>query len=122
MKKILVVDDRIEILEVIECMLKKQGFIVYTSSTGKKALYLCRNTEFDLVISDFVLQETTGVILLNKIRKEQPQVKTILMSGIFNPGKEEIEILGIDDFLKKPFGIEKLKSSIKKVLNNNSAF
>lgn len=114
MYNVLVVDDRTEVLEVIERFLDKKGFVVYLSNTEEKALRLCKVIKFDLVISDFELEEASGVDLLNKIKKKQYRIKTILMSGSFKPDEERIEI---DAFLQKPFESAELESAIRKVLN-----
>lgn len=114
MYNVLVVDDRTEMLEVIERFLDQKGFVVYLSNTEEKALRLCKVIKFDLVISDFELEEASGVDLLNKIKKKQYRIKTILMSGSFKPDEERIEI---DAFLQKPFESAELESAIRKVLN-----
>ncbi len=114
--KILIVDDDLKILSLIERILKKEPYELYTADTEKKALNYVRRHTFDLVISDFVLKETAGILLFDKIKKKQPNIKTILMSGGFRPNKNEIKMLRIDAFLPKPFDLHKLKSTVQKVL------
>ena len=117
MKNILVIDDRLEILKIVESMLKGKEFIIYKASGGEKALLLSEKIKFDLVISDLRLNETTGIIILERIKKKQPEIKTILMSGSFFPDKEEIRKFGINAFLQKPFEGKELETIIRKVLN-----
>lgn len=113
---ILIVDDDIKILVLIERILKNEEYELYTADTEKKALYYIRKYNFDLIISDLVLKETAGIILFDKIKKKQPHVKTILMSGGFRPNKNEIKMLRIDAFIPKPFDLPEFKSVIKRVL------
>ena len=113
MKKILVVDDRMEVLKAIGDFLDKNGFIIYLSDSVEKALSLCEEMNFDLVVSDFDLGEASGIELINKIREGQPRIKSILMSGSFKFYKESIEMEEIDAFLQKPFEVKELKKLIK---------
>ena len=53
MKKILIVDDRMEVLKMIGRFLDKKRFVVYLSDSAEEALSLCGEINFDLVISDF---------------------------------------------------------------------
>ena len=117
MKKILVVDDRIGVLKIIGRFLCGKNFDVYLSDSPGKALRLCHEKRFDLVISDFDLNEGTGIELIYKIRKSQPKIKTILMSGNFSFDEEMIKTERIDAFLRKPFDGEELREVIRKILN-----
>ena len=116
--KILIVDDDLKILSLIERSLKTEPYEIYTADTEKKALYYVRNHKFDLVISDLILKETAGVILIDKIKKKQLHIKTILMSGGFMPNENETTLLKIDVFLPKPFDFQELITTIKKLLAN----
>ena len=116
MKKILIVDDRTEVLKMVGRFLDKKRFVVCLSDSVKEALSLCRKANFDIVISDFDLGEASGIELINKIRKIQPRIKTILMSGSFNFDREMLERGEIDAFLQKPFEVKELKILIKRIL------
>ena len=116
--KILIVDDDLKILSLIERSLKTEPYEIYTADTEKKALYYVRNHKFDLVISDLILKETAGVLLIDKIKKKQPHIKTILMSGGFMPKENETTLLKIDVFLPKPFDFQELIATINKLLTN----
>jgi len=116
MKKILIVDDRMEVLKLIGRFLDKKRFVVYLSDSSEKALSLCEETKFDLVISDFDLDEGTGIELIDKIKKRYPKIKTILMSGNFSFDEEMIKTERIDAFLQKPFEVKELRTLIEKVL------
>jgi two-component system response regulator HydG len=116
MKKILIVDDRTEVLNMIGHFLDKKRFVVCLSDSLEKALRVCKRTKFDLVISDFDLGEISGIELINKIRKRQPRIKTILMSGSFRFDKEMLRMERIDAFLQKPFEVKELRTLIEKVL------
>jgi len=117
MKKILVVDDRVEVLKAIGGFLIRNGFVVYLSDSVEKALSLCGKMNFDMVVSDFDLGETSGIELIKKIRKEHPQIKAILMSGSFDFDEKMLERGEIDAFLQKPFEVNELEKLIKRILD-----
>jgi len=104
------------VLKLVGRFLDKKRFVVYLSDSSEKALSLCEETKFDLVISDFDLGENTGIELINKIRKRYPRIKTILMSGSFRFDKEMLKIERIDAFLEKPFDAEELREVIERIL------
>ncbi len=116
MKKILVVDDRVEVLRVIGGSLIQNGFVVYLSNSVEKALSLCEEMKFDMVVSDFDLGEISGLELIKRIRKRYPRIKTILMSGSFDFDRKMLERGEIDAFLQKPFEVKELEKLIKSVL------
>ena len=116
MKKILIVDDRMEILKMIGRFLDKKRFVVCLSDSVEKALKLCEDTKFDLVLSDFDLGKTSGIELINDIRKMQPKIKTVLMSGSFKFDEEILKTERIDAFLQKPFEVKELENLIERIL------
>lgn len=116
MKKILVVDDRVEVLKRIGDFLTQGGFVVYLSDSVEKALGLCRKMKFDMVVSDFDLGKNSGIELINRIRKRQPLIKAILMSGSFDFDRKMLGRGEIDAFLQKPFEVGELERLIKRIL------
>jgi two-component system response regulator HydG len=116
MKKILVVDDRVEVLRAVGRFLIQNGFVVYLSDSVEKALSLCKKMKFDMVVSDFELGEISGIELINKIREKHPRIKAILMSGSFDFDRKMLERREIDAFLQKPFEVKELEVLIKSVL------
>ena len=118
--KVLVVDDDPEIVELFVDVLERDGrFEVKTASTGYDAGML--TTEFmpDLIILDYMLPDINGNIVCKTIRQNPnfEQTKIIIVSGVVN--QDEINDLlkaGADEFVKKPFNIEKLIERIGELL------
>jgi len=79
--KILLVDDEKEYLDVIKLILESNQFKVKTASSGKKALSMLGKESFDLVITDLIMPETTGLELLDAIKKEYNDTEVILFTG-----------------------------------------
>jgi excisionase family DNA binding protein len=111
-KKVLVVDDDAEIVELFVDVLNRDGrFEVKTAATGYDAGVLTQEFMPDLVILDYMLPDINGNVVCQTIRNNPKfeHMKIIIVSGVVN--QEEINDLlkaGANDFVKKPFNIEKL--------------
>lgn len=111
-KKVLVVDDDAEIVELFVDVLNRDGrFDVRTASTGYDAGVMTQEFMPDLLILDYMLPDINGNVVCQTVRSNPKfeHMKIIIVSGVVN--QEEINELlraGADDFVKKPFNIEKL--------------
>jgi two-component system, OmpR family, response regulator len=111
-KKILVVDDDPEIVELFTDVLDRDGrFEVRTATSGYDAGMITQEFNPDLIILDYMLPDINGNLVCRTIRQNPAfeHVKIIIVSGVVNP--EEVNDLlraGADEFVKKPFNIEKL--------------
>lgn len=118
--KILVVDDDPEIVELFVDVLQRDGrFEVKTASTGYNAGILTQEFRPDLVILDYMLPDVNGNVVCQTIRSkpELQHTKIIIVSGVVNQDEiNELLKAGADDFVKKPFNIEKLVERIGALL------
>ena len=118
--KILVVDDDPEIVELFVDVLNRDGrFEVKTASTGYDAGMITQEFNPDLVILDYMLPDINGNVVCKTIRSkpEYEHTKIIIVSGVVN--QDEVNDLlkaGADEFVKKPFNIEKLIERIGALL------
>jgi two-component system, OmpR family, response regulator len=119
-QKVLVVDDDPEIVELFVDVLERDGrFEVRTASTGYDAGILTHEFNPDLIILDYMLPDINGNVVCQTIRQNPnfEDIKIIIVSGVVN--QDEINDLlkaGADDFVKKPFNIEKLIERIGELL------
>jgi excisionase family DNA binding protein len=119
-RKILVVDDDPEIVELFVDVLERDGhYDVKTAATGYDAGLLTKEFNPDLIILDYMLPDVNGNVVCQTIRKtpEFQNVKIVIVSGVVN--QDEINDLlkaGADEFVKKPFNIEKLIERIGQLL------
>jgi excisionase family DNA binding protein len=119
-KKILVVDDDPEIVELFVDVLERDGrFEVKTASTGYDAGMITQEFGPDLIILDYMLPDINGNVVCQTIRQkpELEHTKIIIVSGVVN--QDEINDLlksGADEFVKKPFNIEKLIQRIGELM------
>jgi excisionase family DNA binding protein len=119
-KKILVVDDDAEIVELLVDVFVRDGrFDVKTAANGYDAGILTHQFQPDLILLDYMLPDINGNIVCKAIRKEPAfsSTKVIIVSGVIN--RSEIDDLlsaGADDFIQKPFNISELVDKISGIL------
>ena len=119
-KKVLVVDDDPEIVELFVDVLERDGrFEVKTASTGYDAGIQTKEFMPDLIILDYMLPDINGNVVCQTIRKNPnfEHTKIVIVSGVVN--QDEINDLlkaGADEFIKKPFNIEKVIERIGSLL------
>lgn len=119
-KKVLVVDDDAEIVELFVDVLSRDGrFEVKTAATGYDAGVLTQEFMPDLMILDYMLPDINGNVVCQTVRNNAKfeHMKIIIVSGVVN--QDEINDLlkaGANDFVKKPFNIEKLVDRMAELL------
>jgi excisionase family DNA binding protein len=119
--KVLVVDDDPEIVELFVDVLERDGrFEVKTAGTGYDAGILTREFLPDLIILDYMLPDVNGNVVCRTIKSkpEFEHTRIIIVSGVVN--QDEINELlrsGADEFIKKPFNIEKVLERISGLCN-----
>lgn len=111
-KKVLIVDDDAEIVELISEVLIRDGrFEIRTASSGYEAGIATQQFKPDLILLDYMLPDVNGNVVCQTIKKnpEFENTKVIIVSGVIR--QEEIDQLlksGAEGFVKKPFAIEEL--------------
>ncbi len=119
-KKILIVDDDAEIVELIVDILVRDGrFETKTASSGYDAGISTEQFRPDLILLDYMLPDVNGNVVCLTIRKnpEFENIKIIIVSGVVK--QDEIDQLlksGAEDFIRKPFDITELTDKIATVL------
>ncbi|MEW4237052.1 response regulator transcription factor [Bacillus thuringiensis] len=102
-KKILVVDDEIEIVELIELYLSQENFHILKAFDGESALHILQSTRIDLLITDIMMPKLNGYRLIRRIRKEK-ELPIILISAKNERHDKILGLdLGADDYITKPF-------------------
>ena len=119
-KKVLIVDDDAEIVELIVDVLVRDGrFETKTASSGYDAGISTEQFRPDLILLDYMLPDVNGNVVCQTIRKnpEFENIKIIIVSGVVK--QDEIDQLlksGAEDFIRKPFDITELTDKIATVL------
>jgi len=114
---ILLVDDDPFILEGIGEDLESNGYHVTRAESGEIALALLESIDFDLVITDLVMDSINGIQVLQKIKSLNPEVQVIILTG-FGDIESAIEALRnqADDFLLKPCESQEMMFRVKNCL------
>ena len=120
--KILLVDDDCEIVESMKVVLESQGYEVFVARDGNQGLALIEEQSPDLVILDMMMPKRSGFLVLEKIRRSnQFPVKVIMVTA--NEGSRHrsyAEMLGVDDYLRKPFPMDRLLESVTRLTEESS--
>jgi len=119
-RKVLIVDDDAEIVELISDILTREGgFEIRTASSGYEAGMITQQFRPDLILLDYMLPDVNGNVVCRTIRKnpEFENTRIIIVSGVIK--QEEIEQLlkaGAEDFVHKPFTISELMDKVTAAL------
>jgi DNA-binding response OmpR family regulator len=117
-KRVLLVDDDAEIIESLRLALESNGFQVLVARDGNQGLALTERENPDLVILDMMMPKRSGFLVLEKLRRTRPvPVKVIMVTA--NEGsrhKAYAEMLGVDDYIRKPFAMDKLMDAVQRLL------
>lgn len=117
MKKILFVDDEIQILKALNRILMDTDYEVYTAESGQSALEFLENESVDLIITDMRMPYMDGYELLSQVKKLYPKIIRIILSGysdekvVFNALQKNIAKL----YIMKPWDNDKLLTVIEQV-------
>jgi len=116
--RILVVDDDTEIIESLTAILESRGYTVLIARDGSAGLNLAEEQRPDLMILDMMMPKKSGFLVLEKLRTDpEGPIPAIMMTA--NEGSRHrayAEMLGVKDYLRKPFALDRLMDAIRKAL------
>ena len=117
--RVLLVDDDHEIVESVRYALEANGFDVMIARDGNQGLAMAEREDPDLVILDMMMPKRSGFLVLEKLRRTRPVPLRVIMITA-NEGsrhKAYAEMLGVDDYIRKPFAMDRLMESVKRLLS-----
>ena len=124
-KRILIVDDDPDIVTAIRAAFGDTGAELEQASDGNAALEAAEAREPDLIVLDAMLPKRSGFLVLEKLKARKPRgAKPYVIMITGNQGKRHQQwalSLGVDDYLNKPFRMERLVKSASKLLGSNGA-
>ena len=116
--KILIVDDDIEIIESVRYALEGEGYEVVIARDGNQGLALAEKESPDLMILDMMMPKRSGFLVLEKLRRvSEKDLPVIMITG--NEGsrhKAYAELLGVSDYIRKPFPMDRLIKAVADLL------
>ncbi|MCX7966098.1 MAG: response regulator [Syntrophorhabdaceae bacterium] len=120
-KRVLVVDDNTDIIGALSDFLELNGCKIFTATTGKDALDIVKHEDIEVALLDVRLPDISGVNLLDLLKKENPALAVIMMTG-YSTHKDIIDAMkkGASDFLLKPFEYDNLIMVMIRALRERS--
>ncbi|HHV61990.1 MAG TPA: sigma-54-dependent Fis family transcriptional regulator [Firmicutes bacterium] len=115
--RVLIVDDEPNMRRVLSDVLAEEGYEVAVAKNGNEGAEKGVSGRFDVVVLDLKLPDCSGIDVLKKIRKGNPETAVIMMTA-FSSVETAIEAmkLGAYDYITKPFKIDKFKGVIKSAI------
>ena len=122
MKKILIIDDEVNVALLLSKFLARNGFDVTTASNGSIGLEYLKNGDFNLVLCDFRLEDTDGREMLRNIKNQYPQTGVIIITG-YSDIKMAVELIkmGAYDYITKPLYPDEILNTINKAFETHYA-
>jgi CheY-like chemotaxis protein len=121
--RVLVVEDEFGLQDVLRSVLTMEGYEARVAVDGLNGYRVFREFRPDLIITDVVMPNMSGIELIQKIRRETPRIKVIFMSGFFGVKrlKKELDDEIINNnypTLSKPFKVSHMLDVVKDYLGN----
>jgi DNA-binding response OmpR family regulator len=119
-KKILVVDDEKNILDLVEMILEAEGYKVSKAMTGKEGIRKATKERPDLVLLDIMMPEMDGWVVYRKL-KEGPKTKDIPVAMLTVKAQTidkemAMDVIGVEDYITKPFVPDDLVHRVNELL------
>src|SRR5437016_4111169 len=117
-KAILVADDDSSIRSLLRQLLSDEGYSVAEAATGVEVVDKVKEASPDLVIMDVRMPELDGIEALSRVKASSPKTAVLIMTafGSSNAAIRAME-LGAYDYVTKPFELDKISHSVKRVLD-----
>jgi DNA-binding response OmpR family regulator len=117
MKKILLIEDEKNIVQIVRDALEDDGFFVSVATDGKQGLDLALSEDFDLIVLDIMLPGIDGFNICEKIKKQKVTLPIVMLTA---KSQEKDKLrgleLGADDYVTKPFSVKEFTARINACL------
>jgi PAS domain S-box-containing protein len=125
---VLIVDDEPEIISGMKALLESRNYRVLIAKNGMEALAVMKRNgaEISLIVTDIMMPEMDGVEMIRALRKLYPRLHVIASSGLGgeqtgSPRAQELEALGVETFLAKPYSVDILLKTLDSILKQGRA-
>src|ERR1039457_1985763 len=117
--KVLAIDDEPELLEIVKGSLEPHVFEVHTAVSAQEGVeYYEQNWKnIDLVLLDFLMPHMTGDLVFECLKRENPDVRTILLTGCEDYVAERMFKEGLWAYIHKPFGLEEFVEQVAEAVD-----
>jgi len=117
--RVLIVDDEMHVRLMMGSTLERQGYDVQLAANGREALEALGLNNFDLVLTDIVMQDVNGIALLESVHAQNPNLPVVMVTAIHDISVA-IDAMrrGAYDYVLKPFEREHLVSTVLRALEH----
>lgn len=116
--RVLLVDDDMEIVESMRFALENSGFQVSVARDGNEGIAMIEHQTPDVLILDMMMPKRSGFLVLEQLQRSPTKTPRIIMITA-NEGsrhKAYAEMLGVEEYIRKPFPMEKLVDTVRNLL------
>lgn len=112
--RILIADDDKELVQTIEEELVIEGYEVAVAHDGEEAMNAIQSSPFQIAILDLKMPKITGLEILQKVKKDYPNMKTIILTAYANlENVKKCRDMGADEVVEKPYDLGELFTAIE---------
>ena len=117
MRKILIVDDEIDICEFVKTFFEERGYEVLTAQNGDDALEVAKREKPELILLDIKMKGMDGIATLKHLKDMDKKQKVIMVTALEDQEKmDEASRLGVSDYITKPLVLDYLEAAVEKHL------
>ena len=121
-KRVLVVDDEQNIVDILRFNLEREGYEVITAEDGVQGLAMARSSDPDLILLDVMMPEMDGFQVCREIRKEDKLTPIIMLTAREEEADRVMGLeLGADDYVSKPFSVRELMARVRTNIRRQAA-
>ncbi|HOG23796.1 MAG: Transcriptional regulatory protein YycF [Candidatus Omnitrophica bacterium ADurb.Bin292] len=118
-KKLLLVDDEVEICEFLKSFFEDRDYQVATAHSGVQAVEQVESFRPDVVLLDIQMPEMDGLSALREIKEKYPRVKVIMVTAVETQDRIEAAMrLGADNYITKPLSLEYLEKDVQEKIES----
>ena len=121
-KRVLVVDDEQNIVDILRFNLEREGYEVITAEDGVQGLAMARSSDPDLILLDVMMPEMDGFQVCSELRKEDKLTPIIMLTAREEEADRVMGLeLGADDYVSKPFSVRELMARVRTNIRRQAA-
>ncbi len=115
---ILVIDDHIDTRKLLKELLEESGYLVVEAADGDQGIEICRKEPVDLVITDILMPNKSGVEIIQEIRQGFPEIQIIAITAGVHDFPSVTRIVGVDHTFSKPFKAARMLEVVQSILQS----
>ncbi len=116
-RSILVVDDETAVTLALEAFFRSRGYEVLRAFYGAEALKRIEQDRPTVAVVDLYMPGMNGIAVLEKVREQFPEVKTLVITGYADKYRSDLERLKPDALQLKPVSLEQLVNTVENLMN-----